>query len=79
MNARNNLPGFTAENAIFQTTLYQTAGGFDRQCDPARVQPAMPLICQRLWIAWAGTAPGSLGEAFIQGALMSTGCINIRE
>ncbi|MGB6658572.1 MAG: hypothetical protein WBE90_05605 [Xanthobacteraceae bacterium] len=66
MNARN-MPGFTAENAIFEAPAhYRTASVFDSQNGLAYLQPAMKNIaCAYLWKAlrnapsysvWAGLA-----------------------
>jgi hypothetical protein len=74
MNAKGNMPGFTAEHAIFKTTaLYRTAGVFESS-DPAYVMPAMSAACYKLLSLWAYSWSGSYAEAFFWGAAVGAGC-----
>ena len=74
MNA-SNIPGFTAENAIFKSPArYSGAGGFDSQSDQACVQPAVEDICDILYDMLLPLPSGGAAERFIIGAMFGAGC-----
>ena len=80
MNANNNIPGFTAENAILKTvTPYRTVGVFDSPSRPALsrpayVQPAAIDSCTNLAIAFLNAPVDSFQEKVFIGAYFRAGC-----
>jgi hypothetical protein len=70
MDTKNTIPGFTAEDAIFEVQAhYRTAGVFGTQTNPGSVKPAMMrMACANLAFAIAAAAPGSFTRAVFQQA-----------
>jgi hypothetical protein len=75
MNAKNTMPGFTAENAIFEVrTHYRTGGVFDRQSGSEFVHPAMRNACENIWDAFMEARAGSPEEIVSINAYFAAGC-----
>lgn len=74
MNA-SNMPGFTAENAIFKTMARYNMVRVPRDC-PAQIQPAMRNTCEVLaGLLWAAYLGGSNTAAqFFYDAMEGAGC-----
>jgi hypothetical protein len=63
MNTKNNIPGFTAENAILKTmTAHRRAGVLDSQNDPVYIEPAMKSVCENIYDAFEKCPVGSMEE-----------------
>ena len=71
-----NMPGFTAENSICQTTgRYCTATAFDSQNASADVQPASWMCSRILHLSYSASLDGDdLKAAFWEGAYRGYGC-----
>ena len=72
-----NMPGFTAENAIFQTRArYRMAGALGPQDYRAQIQPALRSTCEVLsGLLWTAYLEGSYTAAqFFYDAMEGAGC-----
>ena len=75
MNTKNNMPGFTAENAIVKTmTRYRTAGVFNSPTRSAYAQPAAIDPCTNLAIAFLKAPVDLFEELTFITAYFAAGC-----
>lgn len=79
MNTIMNMPGFTAENSIYDTLgRFCMATAFDSQNTSANVQPALPKICHVLAeLVWGAYNEGAYNRAEFWGNVMErAGCFD---